>query len=145
MNKTIDKGSRILVTGWTTHSIRERIYYDCHAHNLPNPPRMGVYEVEEYPYKTSREMRRSEFDELKKNWDERGIKYEITRVRENAYTVNYEDKYLPDGYFNHNPNYVPIMEDMVTVKSTFFLENLMITYQVLIFLKIIILSIPGVR
>jgi len=115
INRKIGKGSRILLTGFHDgkHGVRDRIYYYCSEYRIPDRPSVGIYEVEEYLQEEKKDMKMSDFEELKKVWDERGIKYEIKETRKNQYHINWESN------FSREKDYVPIYEDGVIVKSTF--------------------------
>jgi len=114
INSKIGKGSRVLVTGFNKRNedIASRIYYYCNEYNLPTSPSIGVYEVEEYLQKESVDMKRSEFDRLKKVWDENGIEYEILQTHKDQYNINWQENY-------RDSNITPIYEDGLRVRSTF--------------------------
>lgn len=110
INSKIGKGSRVLLTNFSKRDIdiNRRIYYYCNEYNLPSPPSSGIYEVEEYLDKRIEDMKMSEFEEQKKIWDERGIKYEIVKTHKNKYHLNWSFE---------KRNEPPIYEDGVEVKS----------------------------
>ena len=116
INGKIGKGSRILLTGFHVgkHGVRDRIYYYCNE--IPDRPPVGIYEVEEYLQEEKKDMKMSDFEKLKKVWDERGIKYEIKETRKNQYHINYRGSNFPR---QEKSDYIPIYEDGVTVKSAF--------------------------
>jgi hypothetical protein len=116
INSKIGKGSRVLITGFDgkNDEVKDRIYY--YTTNYVSPPSVGIYEVEEYLHKGTKSMKRSDFENLKVEWDKRGIKYEITNVREKVYHINYQESSFPH---KEKPGYVPIYEDEVTVRSTY--------------------------
>lgn len=111
INDKIGKGSRVLLTHFNKRNddVSDRIYYYCNEYNLPSPPSRGIYVVEEYFVEESKEYKKSDFEKLKLEWDDRGFEYKVVKTRENAYVVNWQDNF-------HVPK---IYEDGITVKGKF--------------------------
>ena len=61
-NSAIKRGTRIFFTGQVSKkTLQDRLFYDVHEYNLPNPPKMGIYEVEARMEETHRWVRESDF------------------------------------------------------------------------------------
>ena len=121
INSKIGKGSRVLVTGTgfsrRDRSISDRLYhYYSSEFSIPDPPNVGIYEVEEYLVQETIKMYQADFDEWKKDKNESD--YEITYVQENGHILNWprENRAVPDTY-----------EDILSVRSTF--KHLTILYN----------------
>lgn len=111
INDKIDKGSRVLLTNFNKreYGMSGRIYYYCNEYNEPASPPRGIYEVEEYFAEETKEFKKSIFEEMKLEWDKRGIEYKVIETRKEAYIVNWQDDF-------HAPK---IYEDGITVKGKF--------------------------
>jgi len=118
INSKIDKGSRVLVTGFSkrSHSMNDRLYhYYSNEYSIPDPPFVGIYEVEEYFVEETERMYQADFDEWKKSKEE--SEYKITHVQKDGHILSYKQNQLTPA----------ICEDILSVRSTF--RHLTILYN----------------
>lgn len=83
INEQIQEGSRVLTNGeyyrpYSTEDWKDRFYLAKNSYdglkNIPDLPKKGVYQVEEFISTSSHHLRKSEVEKRMKEWEKNGIK-----------------------------------------------------------------------